>query len=241
MIKKAALAAAVTAAVALPVHAEQQNHEIPPLSEWSYDTLYSNGGLQADDLMDAEVFGESGEEIGSVENLLINDNDQLEAIIAQVGGFWDIGDTHVLIPWSEVNLTDDGLGVPVNEDNVGDYDLFDNDIVSSLALSNTQTVDDDVEAGYNVWKASELLDDYVSLSDGSGYGYLSDILFTVDGDIQAILVDATSEYGGDTYAYPFYGYDYEWSPTDSAYVLDYDAADLDVMEPFDDDRFEDRL
>ncbi|WP_158521459.1 PRC-barrel domain-containing protein [Kushneria konosiri] len=238
-----AMAAVLSTAAAAPAMADQTQHDIPPLSEWSYNTLYEQGGLHADNLMGAEVFSKGGEEVGSVENILINDQNQIQAIIAQVGGVWDIGDTHILVPWSETTLTEDGVKIPVNEDNADEYGLFSKDSITADALNNTQQVSDNVEAKGGVWKASDLLDDYVSLADGTGYGYLTDILFTTDGNIQSIIVDASESDNvtAGTYAYPFYGYGYGWSPADTSYVLSYDVNDLKNMTPFDDDQYEDQL
>jgi len=38
---------------------------------------------------------------------------------------WDIGDTHVLVPWNEVEVNEDGVSIPVHEDNAENYGLFD--------------------------------------------------------------------------------------------------------------------
>ncbi|BBI64816.1 hypothetical protein HSBAA_61220 [Vreelandella sulfidaeris] len=126
----------------------QAQEEIRPLSDWDYEEVYEQGGIRADNLMDAEVFGEDEEEIGSVENVLVTQDNKIAAIIAQVGGFWDIGDTHVLVPWDEVEIHEDGVRVPVTEENAEDYGLFASDeYITQNDLSRTQQVDDDVETG----------------------------------------------------------------------------------------------
>jgi len=75
-------------------------------------------------LDDYEVRGENGDDIGSVENMIFDDEAQVLAIIAQVGGFWDTGDTHVSVPWEQVELANGALTVPVTEDNLDDYSIF---------------------------------------------------------------------------------------------------------------------
>ncbi|WP_346796522.1 PRC-barrel domain-containing protein [Halomonas sp. Bachu 37] len=190
----------------------------------------------SESLMDAEVFGESGEEIGNVENVLINQDNQIVAIIAEVGGFWGIGATHVLVPWEEVQLTDDGVQVPIVEDNVDDYDLFDSGYISQDDLSQTEQarqVDDDVETGDRIWKLTDLLDDYASFNNRVGYGYIDNILFSREGEIQAIVIHSAGNFGNAPYAYPFYGYGYGWAPGNASYMLQYEENEIGDMDVFD--------
>ena len=42
-----------------------------------------------------EVYGETGEEAGEVEDLIIGPDGALQAVIVEVGGFLDIGDTQI--------------------------------------------------------------------------------------------------------------------------------------------------
>lgn len=45
-------------------------------------------------------------------------------MVAEVGGFWDIGDTHVAVPWAQVDVQSyDRIVVPVTEETVDDYQL----------------------------------------------------------------------------------------------------------------------
>ncbi|HEY9120218.1 MAG TPA: PRC-barrel domain-containing protein [Marinobacter sp.] len=232
-----ALALAV-AATSLGVHA-QENHDVKKISEWNYDSLYEGGGIRADNLMDTEVFGPEGEEIGSVENVIIGEGDRIVAVIAQVGGFWDMGDTHVAVPWEEVELTDDGVQIPVSEDNADDYGVFENEHVTKEELQYTTQVDDDVETGYRTWKLTDFLDDYASLEGGVGYGYVENVIFSKDGQMEAVVIQADSAFGGDDYAYPFYGYDYNWDPGYATYELPYDENEVNELETFDYDQFDD--
>src|SRR5699024_8844955 len=74
------------------------------LAEWEYNSIYNAGGIRAEYMVTEEVFGPEGEEIGNVENVIVNAQGQIAAIIAEVGGFWDIADTHIAVPWDEVTL-----------------------------------------------------------------------------------------------------------------------------------------
>ncbi|GEN26453.1 hypothetical protein HVA01_00990 [Halovibrio variabilis] len=233
---------AITAtAAAVQIQAQQtpaQENVIKPLSGWNYEEIYAKGGIRADSLMDAEVFGENEDEIGSVENVLITQDNNITAIIAQVGGWWGIGDTHVLVPWEEVEIHEDGVMVPVTEDNADDYGLFaSNEYITQQDLSQIQRVEEGIEAGIGVWKLTDLLDDYATVGEGIGYGYINNILFSREGKIQAVIVETGAGFGSGTYAYPFYGGGYGWNPGHTAYTLQYDEDEVGDMESFDYNRY----
>lgn len=219
---------------------QMQNQDVKVLSEWNYDDLYQ-GGLRAETLLDADVYGPNNEEIGSVENVILDRDNQIVAIIAQVGGFWDIGDTHISVPWDKVQMTAGGFQIPVTEDNVSEYGLYaDPSIVSKSNLQSTRVVDDDLIAGRKTWKLTGLVDDYAVLNDGAGYGYIDDAIFNEQGKLQAIVVQPDyAGYGvGGRFAYPFYGTGYGWSPDAEAYDLRYDAEDLADSDPFEYERMQ---
>ena len=84
------------------------------LRQWDYGELYKSG-WRAGSLIGADVIGKAGEEIGNVENIMIGPDGKVLSIIAEIGGFLDIGDTHVNIPWKEVQFTsgqESGKGAP---------------------------------------------------------------------------------------------------------------------------------
>ncbi|EKV31551.1 hypothetical protein C882_3924 [Caenispirillum salinarum AK4] len=215
--------------------AQGQNQDIQVLSQWNYDELYQ-GGLRAETMLDADVFGPNMDEIGSVENVILDRDNQIVAIIAQVGGFWDIGDTHIAVPWDKVQMTQGGFQIPVTEDTVAEYGLYaEPSIVNKSNLQSTRVVDDDLIAGRQTWKLTGLIDDYAVLNTGAGYGYIDDAIFTEDGKLDAVVVQPDyAGYGvGGAYAYPFYGYGYGWTPDAEAYDLRYEADELAEMDPFD--------
>ena len=213
------------------------NGNVTAISEWNYESLYDEGGMTAENLMDTEVFGPNGDEIGSVENILISDK-SITAIIAQVGGLWDIGDTHVLVPWEEVDVGPDGVTIPIIEENAEEYGLFEEDYITQTDLSYVSQVEDDPTTGARIWKLTDLLNDYASVGEGQGYGYVDNVLFEESGKIQAVIIESDSAYGGGTYAYPFYGYHDGWDPSYSTYTLPYDEVDLEQMTDFDYDEYE---
>ena len=69
--------------------------EIYPLNEagdeWSPNTAYNE-------------IGADWNEIGEIEDIVLSKNGQMVGIVAEVGGFLDIGDKHVMISTPDVNL-----------------------------------------------------------------------------------------------------------------------------------------
>jgi hypothetical protein len=160
------LALVLGAGLACPALA-QNDAPIRPLDRWSYDNLYRSG-WSAERMMDeAEVIGANGEEIGDVENIILNRQGRILGIVAEVGGFWDIGDTHVFVPWDQVRIGPDldRVAVPVTEENVEDYSSFSEERLTRTTAGRTQVVADDLAAGQGIWKATDLIDDRAYLSD----------------------------------------------------------------------------
>lgn len=221
--------------------------EVINLNEWRYDELYTQG-WRAEDFWAAEVYGPAGEEIGDVENLIIGQDGKILSIIAEVGGLWDIGDTHVNVPWDQVEIAPglDRITIPVTEENVGDYSLFKTNLLTAeKAAGETQVVDDDLATGMQAWKLTDLTNDYVRLrGDDAGahanYGYVDDVIFSRDGELQAVVVRPDVGYGAPGYyAYPYYGYGYGWVPGTPYYDLPYRQNEIGELEPFDYERMGD--
>lgn len=213
---------------------------ITSLGAWSYDQLYS-GGMSAEAIIDnADVYGPEGEEIGEVEDILLGSDGTVVAIIAEVGGLWDIGDTHVSVPWDEVEISGDRIVTSVTEDNAAEHGVYDNGrIARSEAAATLLSGVEDAMAGDRLWRASELIGDYARLrEEGSyvNYGYVNDIILG-DGEVTAVVVEPDGRFGfGGYQAYPYYGYDrgHGWTPGSPYYDLPYrrdESAQLGAFEP----------
>jgi sporulation protein YlmC with PRC-barrel domain len=208
--------------------------EVVTLSEWNYEEIYQEGGIRSSELMGAQVFGPDNREIGNVENLLISRDNQLVGLIAEIGGFADIGDTHVVVPWEEVSLMDKGVKVPVSPGNISEYGLFSNKSpLASKELKQTVRIDDDAGTGDQTWKLTSLIGDYATRQGGAGYGYVDEVLFSKEGQIQAVVIEA----GGYPYAYPFHGEPFGWRPGLNAYPLLYGPDQTGAQGPFDYNRY----
>lgn len=63
--------------------------------------------LTANQVLDMNVQSANGEQIGSVENLVIDPSGRVSGVVVSVGGFLGIGDKKVALPWSQVSLAPD--------------------------------------------------------------------------------------------------------------------------------------
>jgi len=230
-----------------------------PLNQWDVTSLYGNG-WSAEELFGQPVMSQtSNEEIGDVEDLIVSEDGKLVSLVAEVGGFWDIGDTHVSVPWDQVSIGDDGtIRVPVTEDNADEFSFFESPSEQQLEQQVVSGVDDE-QLGPRAWRASELIGDLarIPFEEGAaqgddtqqtqtgqtgrmmqyrGYGYVQDLIFR-DGEVAATVVDRNAGYGtGGRYAYPYFGYNYGWYPGSRYYDLPYDEGEANEAQRFDYDQ-----
>ena len=212
--------------------------EVQVLTDRNYDQLYAEGWSVEEMFDETTVTGPDGEEIGDVENLIFADDGKLLAVIAEVGGLWDIGDTHISVPWDQVTLSDDAseLQIPVTEDTVADYPVF-GEPEATVGEEEGETVaqvEEEVGTTSNAFTATELIGDQAYLNADLRYGYVSDVVVR-DGAIAAVVVDAATYGRPGYYAYPYYNWK---SPEAGRYDLPYGEADIETIENFDYDRLQ---
>lgn len=218
------------------------------IDNWSYDSLYASDAWSVDALFGREVTGSEGEPIGDVEDLVLSDEGEVVALITEVGGFWDIGDTHVSVPWDMVKFDAGGsVAVPVTQENYFDFDLFASSGLPEGASVEGQIVEgvDDRELASGLWRASELIGDYVRVQGEDdlwvNFGYVSDLMVD-DGQITTTLVSTTARYGPRTYAYPYrtdsMAGQGAWAPEAATYDLPILLGDAIAVPPYDADRMQ---
>jgi hypothetical protein len=209
-------------------------NDVVVLSDWTYEPLYDSG-WSVEKLMDeTAVVGPGGQEIGSVENLVIGDDGKIVAMIAEVGGVLDLGDTHVSIPWSEVELSQDmqRVNVPINEESADDYWIFgDRSALLKEEVDRIVTVDEDKKTGTKIFKATDLIGDYAYLTEEVQHGYVNDLLVQ-DGEVSAVVVDASRYAKPGYYAYPYRPSD-GWRPSGLVYQLPYGESEIATIDTFD--------
>lgn len=181
--------------------------------DWSTESLYRNAVSASMFTDDTDVYGPEGDEIGVVEDLVVGADGRVLSVIAEIGGLWDIGDTHVSIPFDQVQPREDGgITVPVTEESLDDYGWFGEEgtdwIEAGTAGSETIEAVDDAEVQGRAWRISELIGDTARLGDTTryrNYGYVSDAILQ-DGQVTGIIVQRDAAYGGRAYqAYPYGG------------------------------------
>lgn len=200
---------------------------------WGYEPLYgSTWSLQR--LIDnADVVGPYGDDIGSVENVIMDRDGQTLGIIAQVGGFLDIGDTHVFVPWQDIRINQalNRVIVPVTVENLADYGRTGADDLTRAGTDVQRTVDDDVMTGPDIWKATDLINDYAYLNQNVGYGYINDLLLDRQGKVAAIVLSPDAIWGGGYRAFPYRPYG--WNAGRPTYSLGVDRTVAEQLGPFD--------
>lgn len=219
-----------------------QNQQQAPvaLADWNYDEIYSNGWSAEEFIDEVDVTGADGAEIGDIENILIGEDGRIVSVVAEVGGFIDIGDSHISVPWEDVTVAEDGeeISVPVDQDNMERYSLFGESGYFSMPEGMVaEQVSDELQTGPRVWKATELIGDYAVLDgDVTAYGYVDDLIFDEQGMLMAVVVDPAVANG--LYAYPYYGYGYGFHPGNTYYRLPYAGEEVEIVTPFDETRME---
>lgn len=204
------------------------------LEDWSYADLYAGKSWRAQQLLGAPVRARDGTDdaIGEVANILVDGNGYVEAVLADVGGILDLGETRLRVPWEALTVDFGGetpsVAIPVVEESVERFDLF------SGTDGELQLVEPDAPEWQRTWRVTELIDDYVVLADGNRYGWVDDVVVGGDGLVQAVIVGAVGGPGpAHPYAYPFFGYEQGYRAGRNYYALPYDAAEVTRLEPVD--------
>lgn len=205
------------------------------LSNWSYQPLYTSGWSVDQVFDDAVVLGREGEEIGDVENIVFDRDGEVLSLIAEVGGLWEVGDTHVSIPWNDLKFSKDGsrITVPITEDTVDDYSAAAAQPPGALhkkEAGQVATVEEDLATGPQLIKATDIIGDTAFLNNAERYGYISDILVK-DGRLAAVVAD-TRIYGRGYRAFPYAG-PAAWASGSGRYELGYGVAEVRKLENFD--------
>lgn len=217
-----------------------ETDEIVPLSDWRYDDLYG-AGVSAEEFID-EMDGLSvaGEEIGEVEDLLIGPDGRIVAIVAEIGVAWGLDDTHVSVPFEEVDATrfDTGIVVPIAEETIAEYDLYGPHVLDPEEVGSEVAIGvEDALAGGRLTRVTDFIGDRARLlQDEEGareYGTVSDVILS-EGEIAAVVVEPDAAFGAGTRAYPYYGH----TPGGATHDLPYGEAEVAELGEFDAERFE---
>ena len=110
-----ALAAALLA-LAAPADAQQAAGGIALREAADDDMMVQPFNMSVEDLEDVDLVDPAGEEIGEVEEVLVDANGQPAAITAEVGGFLGVGQKMVVIGLDRLQLKDDDLVILLSKE-----------------------------------------------------------------------------------------------------------------------------
>ena len=202
MILSAAAALALGGAWALPAQAQQAT---APNASGETQSLYD--GWRARQLLGSAVLTQDGRAIGQVRDIIIDRDGRIEAVILEGGGPAQLPDAVYRVPWSEIDLTPGKPGVvaDLSEAKRPRYGLF-------PGTEGVPTLPRE-------FRVTEVIGDYARLQTGMGYGYVTDVVFTKDGRLGAVLVTRQIGAAGTTTAFPFPGVQSPWDPGASYFGL----------------------
>jgi sporulation protein YlmC with PRC-barrel domain len=71
------------------------------------DFIVQRWGLSVEDIEDLDLYTQDGEEIGEIEEVLVDADGQVRALTVEVGGFLGIGDREAIIEIDRLDRVDD--------------------------------------------------------------------------------------------------------------------------------------
>lgn len=210
------LATSIFALAATPAPAQE--------AATGFDIERYRDGFSAEQLIGADVVGTAGEEFGEVQSLILTPEGQIERVVVEVGGFLDIGDKAIAVPWDRITFDVEGRAVRANgidADNVEDFSLF----------GDREAIDPEGRR----FRADELLDDYVRTAGDRYFGYVHDLIFSREGQLGGIVVTPDVMYPTASYmALPWHGYGdgIGFDPGDDTYTVPAMDDETAVYDPF---------
>lgn len=187
---------------------------------WAQDAPESKAiydGWRARQLMGSSALAKAdGRAIGQVGDIIVDADGRIAALIVQGGGPLQLPDFVYRVPWQEVDLTPGKPGVVLDLSDAKRprYGLF-------PGTENVPTLPRE-------FRITEVIGDYARLQTGHGYGYVTDVIFTQDARLAAVLVTRTSPAGASaaaTVAFPFPGVQSRWDPSASYFGLPHVTAE----------------
>lgn len=114
-------ASAIILGLLAPALAQQQ----PVLREADDDLVVAAFNRSVDEIEDADLLNAAGEEIGEVEEVLVDAGGRAVAIVADVGDFLGIGDKEVIIGLDLVELRGDDLVTTLTREELAGLPIWD--------------------------------------------------------------------------------------------------------------------
>ncbi|MBE0463918.1 MAG: PRC-barrel domain-containing protein [Halomonadaceae bacterium] len=124
--------------------AEENTATATSTAEATYMTTAPAGTFYSDSLTgnDVQSSVEDDENIGTINDLIINEDGQIEAVIVAVGGFLGMGEKDVAIEWDSLELTQNAdndeyeIRVNASQEALEEAEEFDRDAGDNLEANN---------------------------------------------------------------------------------------------------------
>jgi sporulation protein YlmC with PRC-barrel domain len=97
------LSASLVLPLALDVSAQTRTDTAPKAERQAW--AKPDGVMETRKLIGARIKDTAGKDLGEIDQLLVNQNDgKVSHVVVGVGGLAGIGETHVVVPWSDVKV-----------------------------------------------------------------------------------------------------------------------------------------
>ena len=143
-----------------------------------YETVYLvAGNLSAGEIVGAKVIGANGEDIATVDDLLIGDNGQIETVVFRSGDFVDLAGMKGSLPYSDLDVTMVEDGEPA--------------FTISMTEENIQNVAEFDQEGLNDYRlVSEMIGTTADFTNSDDSARINDVIVSEDGEaLYAIIGD----------------------------------------------------
>ena len=206
----------------------KQAAEPPPeLTRWSASRLYRNS-WSAEEMIGTEVRGNRNEQIGEVKDIIVGSDGTIDKVLVEIGGFLDIGDQHIGVPWKHVTLGPEMSYVRIRalkEIEGGTFALY------GRVPQGEDPPEGKLGADAQAWRVKELIGDYAELQDLPRYGLVVDVVFNDKGRAQGVVVERGAGPWG---AAGWYGYPYvAFERGADGYRLPYEMSEVGDYGRFD--------
>jgi hypothetical protein len=105
----AMVAALLLSATAIQSAAAQGTSQT--IVQYSVDVTKVSNGYRASKIIGAKVYNDSKDEIGTIDDLIVNRDDRVPYATISVGGFLGVGEKLVVIPFADLKVGADGTMV----------------------------------------------------------------------------------------------------------------------------------
>lgn len=166
-------------------------------------TVASPTAVDATKLIGRNIVNASGDTVGKIDSVVIDQSGQVRYVIVGVGGFLGIGKKDVALAWEELTIADNGEKVMTNATkdqlaalpehkfpesvNPGTVYSYDEAVKSNPTLGSPEQASP--AAGTVGIKASKLVGATVKNAKGESIGEIHEVVLGADGRAEGLVVD----------------------------------------------------